>query len=81
MTNQQKIDSYFNHSAGKTRGRIPHENVLRWLDEKDVENARLREALAFASSVIKSGEPWTRTCERVIGGILSNDASDLSRHE
>jgi hypothetical protein len=34
------------------------------------ENARLREALAFAQSVIKSGEPWTQTCEDVIGGAL-----------
>ena len=30
----------------------------------------LRKALAFAASVIKSGEPWTETCESVIGGAL-----------
>lgn len=31
---------------------------------------RLRKALSFAASVIKSGEPWTETCEREIGGLL-----------
>jgi hypothetical protein len=40
------------------------------LAAKDEEIARLREALAFARSVIKSGESWTDTCERVIGGAL-----------
>lgn len=30
----------------------------------------LSRALAFASSVIKSGESWTNTCERVIGDAL-----------
>lgn len=30
----------------------------------------LREALAFAQSVIKSGESWTSKCEEVIGGAL-----------
>lgn len=32
---------------------------------------RLREALAFAASVIKSGEPWTAECERIIGAALA----------
>ena len=31
---------------------------------------RLRAALVFARSVIKSGEDWSATCERVIGGAL-----------
>jgi len=31
---------------------------------------RCHRALAFARSVIKSGEPWTDTCEDVIGGAL-----------
>lgn len=31
---------------------------------------RLHRALAFAASVIKSGEPWTQTCDEVIGGAL-----------
>jgi hypothetical protein len=29
-----------------------------------------REALAFAASVIKCGEPWTSECERIIGHAL-----------
>jgi hypothetical protein len=32
--------------------------------------AKMRDALAFAASVIKSGEPWTDKCEEVIGGAL-----------
>jgi hypothetical protein len=32
--------------------------------------ARLRGALAFARSVIKSGEPWSTTCDQVIDGAL-----------
>ena len=40
------------------------------LERMRAENDRLREALAFARSVIKSGEPWTPTCEEVIGGAL-----------
>lgn len=31
-------------------------------------NTRL--ALVFAASVIKSGEPWTSTCEEIIGEVL-----------
>jgi hypothetical protein len=30
----------------------------------------MRRALAFARSVIKSGEPWTDTCELEIGSFL-----------
>ena len=29
------------------------------------------EALKFARSVIQSGEPWTDTCEKVIGGAIA----------
>lgn len=32
--------------------------------------AKAREALAFAASCIKSGEPWTDHCEAVIGAAL-----------
>lgn len=35
------------------------------------ERDRLRGALAFAASVIKSGEPWTDRCEEVIGTALA----------
>ena len=41
---------------------------------KDVEIARLREALSFAASCIKSGESWTSTCEEMIGGALRGKA-------
>lgn len=44
---------------------------LRRLAARDAkEIARLREALAFARGVIKSGEPWSPECERVIDGAL-----------
>jgi len=36
------------------------------------EVRQLREALAFAASVIKSGERWTSTCEELIGDALAN---------
>jgi hypothetical protein len=32
---------------------------------------KLRTALAFAASVIKSGESWTDACEEQIGGALN----------
>lgn len=32
-------------------------------------------ALSFAACVIKSGEPWTETCERTIGAALAGSAS------
>ena len=36
----------------------------------EAENERLWEALAFARSAIKCGEPWTSTCEDVIDAAL-----------
>lgn len=36
------------------------------------EVVKLRRALGFARSVIKSGEPWTETCEQIIGGALAD---------
>lgn len=33
--------------------------------------SRFQEALAFAQSVIKSGEPWSPTCDEIIGGALA----------
>ena len=50
---------------------------LRSLAARDAkEIARLREALAFARSVILSGEPWTPECDRIIGGALSGSTSE-----
>ncbi|KKN33993.1 hypothetical protein LCGC14_0798060 [marine sediment metagenome] len=40
------------------------------------EVVQQRKALAFAASVIKSGEPWTETCEREIGSLLSPIEAD-----
>ena len=47
------------------RFNVPHvgmgnDEALALIDEIE----RLRKALAFARSVIKSGEPWTETCEQ-----------------
>jgi hypothetical protein len=39
-------------------------------EEMAVEINRLRKALAFAASVIKSGESWSRQCEENIGQEL-----------
>lgn len=39
--------------------------------EAEEQVKKLRHALAFARSVIKSGEPWTQTCEEIIGGALA----------
>lgn len=46
--------------------------VLRKQAEELKEECRkLRHALAFARSVIKSGESWTEQCETIIGGALN----------
>lgn len=46
--------------------------VERACDTATYDRSRLLEKLAFAASVIKSGEPWTRTCENVIGKALED---------
>ena len=54
-----------------TKPRIPEYSALlstaaALLAERDAlaaENEQLRTAVAFARSVIKSGEPWTPTCD------------------
>lgn len=46
--------------------------ALRGMNDAQQEVARLREALAFAASCIKSGESWTPTCAEIIGGALSS---------
>ena len=33
---------------------------------------KLESALGFARSVILSGEPWTETCDDIIGGAIPN---------
>lgn len=39
----------------------------------DTRLLALEEALAFAACTIKSGEPWTETCENVIGALLCGE--------
>lgn len=50
-------------------------NALRYGREVDAERLarinRLEQALAFAQGVIKSGEPWSPTCDEIIGGALA----------
>jgi hypothetical protein len=36
-----------------------------------MDRDKIIQALAFARSVIKSGEPWTDECEKIIGGAIS----------
>lgn len=48
--------------------------ILRAQDAARI--AELGQALAFAASVIKSGEPWTATCEQVIGEALRSSRKD-----
>ncbi len=43
------------------------DDVKAILDERDV----LRGALTFFASVIKSGEPWTETCEKTFRAALA----------
>jgi hypothetical protein len=45
----------------------------RRMEGLEAENNRLYRALAFAASVIKSGESWTTTCDEVIGGALRHE--------
>ena len=58
------------------------ENLERWYQDLEDDNwgdaadvfrgriATLEKALAFAASCIKSGEPWTPTCDTIIAGAL-----------
>jgi hypothetical protein len=43
------------------------EPIWETMEALERENAKQRTSLAFAASVIKSGESWTPTCERMIG--------------
>ena len=42
-------------------------------NQQRVELERARQGLAFACSVIKSGEPWTDTCEKIIGAAMRGE--------
>ena len=45
-------------------------------DEALKRGKAMCKALAFASSVIKSGDPWTEACESIIGTALRGEAPD-----
>jgi chromosome segregation ATPase len=55
---------------GRNAARAEVERVREERADVLVKLITAEEALAFAACVIKSGEPWTDTCERVIGGAL-----------
>jgi hypothetical protein len=65
------------HGYAKTEAMLALEGELQArqdeIDRLREERRRLREALAFAQSAIKSGEPWTQTCEDVIGAALREE--------
>jgi hypothetical protein len=44
--------------------RVDLDELNTILNERDATIARLRETVGFFASVIKSGEPWTETCQR-----------------
>lgn len=44
--------------------------ILRHGREPSAQVAKLKECLGFFASVIKSGEPWTATCERMYRDAL-----------
>jgi uncharacterized protein (DUF4415 family) len=48
------------------------DSALAQLAEARRENERLDRCLAFFASVIKSGEPWTETCEREYAAARSS---------
>ncbi len=50
--------------------RDAEEHLRTEMDFHQIQLAELRGALAFAASVIKSGEAWTEHCEQRIGKLL-----------
>lgn len=51
-----------------------YKEVGKWRDQRDraeADCAAMRKGLAFASSVIKGGESWTTTCDKMIGELLT----------
>jgi hypothetical protein len=61
-------------SAGSHASNVPpssrEEAAKDWNKRAPVAAPDLLEALCFARSVILCGEPWTETCEQVIGGAI-----------
>lgn len=63
---------FTNHAHKGEQHPGDYERTVDMLRRSGEENERLREALAFAASAIKSGEPWTDTCETKIGSLLKH---------
>lgn len=55
-----------------TSGTVDEFQLGKAMGRKESEDriSELHHALAFAASVIKSGESWSATCEEIIGGAL-----------
>ena len=66
----QQRDSYGIAVQMRDAAREASQKDLMAKREAQDEAKKLRHALAFARSVIKSGESWTEQCETIIGGAL-----------
>ena len=59
-------------ASGETHFRVTYPELVAAIREAvKAEREACREALAFAASCIKSGEPWTTECARIIDGALA----------
>lgn len=51
-------------------------SLMALADERDAraaEVAKLRRVICFFASVIKSGEPWTETCQREFNAVMPTE--------
>lgn len=83
-----RVEDRGSYNHGKFRGELDalEDRALplaKLLDESEADRERLkarvaelRRVLAFAQSVIKSGEPWTNDCEKTIGAALQQGEND-----
>jgi hypothetical protein len=69
------FDGYGKRSVASINDKfiIPDSDHLAELEKLKSTQAELRQALAFAQSVIKSGEPWTETCQKMKGGGVKHE--------
>lgn len=63
------VDHQSDYSMNRTAA-VHLLDVLRRAERAEALLAKAREALSFAASCIKSGEPWTEHCEAIIGSAL-----------
>lgn len=50
-----------------------NEHLKARVETAEAKAARLKRCLGFFASVIKSGEPWTETCEREYRAALGDE--------